>query len=261
MKFIVIPCLLLFLPLSLFAQGWPSEDSDINPVDEARLAALWLSDSLFVPEDLAQEIQNKLALLRKKYSEEIPQVNIKFQFPAPAKTLIVMMKPHALEELKESNYHEWDSLNQANVVDSIVIDSTHYGREPMVRIRFKDYLNPFLTIPEYSNLNGIKYASALPFPGDWSNVYPWFVDGQMAFLVRKAWGDCPAGCLHSRYYYFKCNDDQINFIGEFGTPEGEYKTPDEYRRAFKYPSWWEEIKPAICRYHRLSQDECKAIDG
>lgn len=260
--FVIIISLLLFLTLTISAQGWPRDDADIDPVVEAGLAALWLSDSLFAPEELADEIQNKLALLREQYSEEIPEVNIKFQYPETPTALSLIMEPYALDKLNAGTYHEWDSLNQEFGVKDIVIDTiSYYKLVVLVNLEFEDYLNTYLLSSKYLALAGVRHVRSVDWPGDWSCTYPWFVDGQMVFLIRKAWGDCPAGCMHRRYYYFICNNDQINFIGEFGTPEGEFETPNEYRKAFQYPSWWDEIKPAICRYHRRSQDECEAAGG
>jgi hypothetical protein len=142
------------------------------------------------------------------------------------------MEQQALQELKAGNYHEWDSLNRIYGIDSIIIRNEYFG---WVRLTSKEHINPFVVAFEYSKLRGIEGASANGYGGDWPNTYPWIVDDELVFLVREAWGDCPSGCIHSKFWYFKSNGDQIDFIGG-------------YEPGQELPAWWDEISPALYKY-------------
>jgi hypothetical protein len=239
---IIIVISLVFLSCS---SKNPSDSNEVTLTDEAQLMALWLSDEEFVPRDLALEIQNKLAILREQFSEEIPQVNNEFAYPAEPKIIGIALEADALEELRLGNYHEWDSLNQIYGVDSIKISSLYpYS----VTLKFKRHINTLVVYQQYENLPGIQYAFPNYFGGDWSNIYPWMVEGRLVFLVRRAWGDCPMGCINNIIWYFKYDNTQFVLIG---------KVEDYDEIDIEYPAWWEEIKPAVCKYWFYSTEECE----
>jgi hypothetical protein len=85
-------------------------------------------------------------------------------------------------------------------------------------------------------LDGVRYAEPNGFVGDWSNVYPWRLDEGMSYLWRDAWGDCPAGCINSRFWYFRVTDAGIEYVGTFD----KWVDPE--------PPWWGEAKSAYFRY-------------
>jgi hypothetical protein len=112
-------------------------------------------------------------------------------------------------------------------------------------LKFAGRLNPSLLAQYYGLLDGIVSIDITPIPGDFSNVFPWFVDGKLAFLFRQAWGDCPAGCMYSRFWYFKTEDTAFKFIGEFTASYDSIA-----------PQWWQEIKHAYCKFRSGSSETC-----
>jgi hypothetical protein len=250
LKAIPIICLALFMVIISCSSKNPADGRGANLTEEAELAALWLSDEAFVPKDLAWEIQNKLALMREEYSAEIPEVNTEFKFPAETKSILAEIEPYAMLQVLWGTYHEWDSLNQYYGLDTIIIKDT---LQAYLKLKFKEQINPFVVASSYSDLSGFEYAEANAFDGDGPNIYPWIVDGQLVFLVRYASGDCPPGCMYSKFWYFKTDSTQINLVGEFG-----YDL--EWLENRIYPPWWEEIWPAYCHYRHRNSEDCLSWD-
>lgn len=230
--------LIIALALITCTSKNPANGPEIVLTDEAQLAALWLSDEIHVPENLALEIQNKLELIREQFSDQIPEVNIEFVFPVNPQAVYLTMEDYAFGEVKSGTYHEWDSLNQLYGVDSIYIGSEEFR---WINVIFNDYINPYILAPEYALLPGVKYSNEGISIGDWSNTYPWIIDGELAFLVRYAWGDCPAGCTYSKFWYFKSEGSQMVLAGNFEIDDDFYQNPS-------YPLWWDEIAPAYYKY-------------
>ena len=86
-------------------------------------------------------------------------------------------------------------------------------------------------------LDGVRSAEPNGWSGDNNNVYPWRLDGGgLSYLWREGWGDCPAGCINNRFWYFRVNDGLIDFVGTFQL----HADPE--------PHWWEEAKRAWYHY-------------
>ncbi len=230
--------LIIALALITCTSKNPANGPEIVLTDEAQLAALWLSDEIHVPENLALEIQNKLELIREQFSDQIPEVNIEFVFPALPNRIDLIMEDYAFNEFQAGTYHEWDSLNQLYGVDSISVEIDIFK---LVAVFFKEYTNPFVLAPEYAKIPGVKNAGECGYGGGWSTVYPWFVDSKLVFLVKEAWGDCPAGCIYNNFWYFKTDGNNVELAGSFEIGDDWYKNPI-------YPSWWDEIAPAYYKY-------------
>jgi hypothetical protein len=239
-------CLALLMAILSCSSKNPADGGGANLTEEAELAALWLSDEALVPQELAWDLQNKLALLREKYSAEIPEVNTEFKFPAETKSILAEMDPYAMLQVQWGTYHEWDSLNRFYGLDTIIIKD---ASQAYLKLKFKEQINPFIVASRYSNLPGFEYAEANTLSGDGPNIYPWIVDNRIVFLVREAWGDCPAGCVHSKFWYFKTDSTTINLVGEF-------EFDREWLMNQIYPPWWEEIWPAYCHYRNRNSEDC-----
>jgi hypothetical protein len=240
--------ILIFLVALIFSctSELPTSNGD-NPelTDEAKLAAIWLSDEPFYPVDLAQTLQTKLAELREEYGDAYPNVNVQFRYPAVPKELLFGFTQQAMQEVVSGDYHEWDELNEQYGVSEVIIRNVELG---LAKLVFEDQVNPYFLGDLYETLPGVIYSEPNGLIGDWSNIYPWLVEGQLAFLVREAWGDCPAGCIYSHFWYFKSTSSGIRFIGEFVT--GEPK-----------PGWWPEIEPALCKYIYGEAANCGIYGG
>ncbi len=222
----------------------------VSLTDEAKLAAIWISDEPIYPEDLTLDLQEKLAELRDKYGEEIPEVNINFIYSAVPKQLRVTFYPEVMGEVIYGEYDNWDELNEKYRVSDIIIEE----KFNWAKLVFEDQINPYFLSDLYAGLEGVRYANANGYGGDYPNIYPWIVDGKIAILVRDGWGDCPSGCIYNHFWYFKSGSNSISLIGEFEMDEVWWENP-------VFPSWWIEIEPAYCKYKTGEAGNCGIYGG
>ncbi len=202
--------------------------------EEPALMALWYGDRLIPDRGLYEQFRDALKELRKTFKGSIPEVNIRFKFPSAVSQLMVILSDSAVAEYRAGNYTAWDSLNTLFRLQSIDT-SLFSGSLSVARLTFSCILHPDHLALYYEELPGVDGATANLYGGDWSNLYPWILDGEVTFLARDAWGDCPSGCIENHFFYFKRIDSEFQLIGDwwFWTP---------------VPEWWEEGRAAFCAY-------------
>lgn len=210
------------------------EESD-RAHKEAGLMALWYCDELIASAEIYLKFDTALKFLRNTYADSIPEVNIPFQFPSVVSQILVCLTDSAVQEFRNGTYHQWDSLNTLFRLEqmdtSVYFDITH-----SVKLTFKGQLHPKYLAGYYEQLEGVVWAERNGYMGDWPNIYPWILDGRVTFLVRNAWGDCPAGCIHSHLFYFKETDSGMEYLGD-------------WQNCDPLPWWHEEAKAAFCKYY------------
>ena len=244
--------IIIFFVLALFTLLSCSKDSGTNPNDdedftnafitqEAQLAALWLTNEFTPPEDVAQQIANDLVKIRAEYADSIEIFNVNFLFPYWSGGITVGLTDSAVSAIRAGTYTAWDIVNDS--LNIAYIDTVYlYGR--VAYLNFQYLMNPVKVATHYVNLEGVRYANASSYFGDYSNFYPWYVDGRIAYLFRYGWGDCPAGCIYSHFWYIKNIDGKFEIIGDFSTENHD-----------PFPDWWEEIKLASAMYwYQLTAD-------
>ncbi len=244
LKFILIVITLFFL-VAVLSCGRkttsPDEPTDLELTPrenvEAEEAAIMLSGDLVAPQDLYEVLMEGFGLLREKYADSIPYVNIRFSLPYGPSTIGLMMSDSAGDEIIAGNYFAWDSLNaryKCSTIDTVIFP---WGL--CVSIVFEGRYNVYLLSDNYANLPGVEVAEPGQGRIDRPITYVWFYDvANLAYLVRDAWGDCEAGCACSHFYYFKQQSDDIIFIGDWGP---EY----EDGQLIPPPGWWEEAHTAL----------------
>ena len=234
--------LLILILLPALLSGC-SDDSGTNPdnpsatiSDEAQLAALWLTNEIKPPLAIALQIENDLKRIRTNYADSMPIFNQVFIYPVPPKNISVTLTDSAVSAIRADTFTAWDDLNQSFGINRI---NTNFNgnNKNYVRLYFEEHWNPSRVAPFYYDIEGVRHANpALRF-GDYSNFYPWYVDGEIAYLFREGWGDCPSGCMYNHFWYVKKINGEWTIIGDF---EKEYQKP--------YPDWWDEISEAYWSY-------------
>jgi hypothetical protein len=212
----------------------PHHDANINdtPRDdgEAEEAALWLSGDLVAPQDLYDTIHDDLAAIRGEYRPTIPSAANAFIAPCVVTELIVLPDDETWNKIRNGEPNAVDSLNtvfHATSLDSLVVSRTY------AVIGFKGRLHPERLADIYAAQAGVVNAQPNGRCCDWSNVYPWERDGVMTYLFRNGYGDCPAGCINSDFWYFRRHNGQTEFVGTYSTENDP--SP---------PAWWDEAKVA-----------------
>ncbi|MDH3215490.1 MAG: hypothetical protein OEN01_04255 [Candidatus Krumholzibacteria bacterium] len=202
---------------------------------EAEEAALWLSGELFASEESYQTIAGDLAAVRNEFMPTIPRLDVEFNAPWQVGELLLGLTESGVDAIRNGELAALDSLNveyHLAVMDTSRLDDS----TPFLVLEFMGRLHPQRLAEIYGDLDHIRYAEPNGRWGDWSNVYPWVVDGSRTYLFRYAWGDCPAGCISSRFWYFRVVSSGIEYVGTWEFP------------ADPEPAWWSEARVA---YHRF----------
>jgi hypothetical protein len=191
------------------------------------MMALWLSGDLQAPSHLYSTIVVQLSAIRREFGESTPQVQIGFRPPWVPGMILIKVTDEAKELLRRGEYRELDSLNAA--LGMAEMDTSLLGAINLIDLTFEESFHPERLGDIYEGIPSVIRAGPNHYIGDGPNVYPWGRGSRITYLFREAWGDCPAGCIVSRYWYFECSGGDCSYVGYWGgsTPE---------------PDWWEEAE-------------------
>lgn len=198
--------------------------------EEAELAALWLSQALIAPDTLYDQMVSALDRLRSRYQNEIPLLGTqKFWHWWHGRSLLVQLDADASEQYRQGNFDSFDSLNSLFKGEIAGVDPDYHERFAVFQIRFAGLLNLDSLASYYGKISGVAESRCFyARRGDWPNLYPGLgLDGELTFLLRKAGGDCPAGCTENHFWYFQSEGDSVRLIGDFEEITGEDR-----------PVWW-----------------------
>lgn len=190
------------LIIALFAASAPAADYS-DPLVEAQLIALELSGELTPPADLTQQVLEDLAAIRAAY----PQVaHISYRLPFSPDQIIVGITQQAMQQFQNGQYHALDELNATYGVVEI---ATKFDRFSL-KLKFDRVYNTQLLCQIYSaaNLDGVRYVEPDYTTGDG----PTIVAQPPTYTFIDAWGDCPSGCIHHEYWYFKVEAGQVTLL-------------------------------------------------
>jgi len=246
----ILRIILVFIALSspICCSHNPVSDEGTSPTPksnrEAELIALCLWGGLFPPDDFVERVQNDLAAIRSTYGSEIQAINhITFVPPWVPGELLVGFGDATLKEVANGTYrgndNAWGKLNKQFEAE-IDTSSLKLGGS-FVKLRFKEKLHPCRLIEDFYRqafLPGIKYIQPNYIYGDSPKLYARKTGDRITYLFRNAWGDCPAGCIESEYWYFVADDGaKPVYMGYFAP-----------RKASPEPEWWSEAKQNIEQY-------------
>ena len=203
---------------------------------EAEEAALWLSGELIAPQAVYETIRDDLAAIRGEYLDSIPKLAVPFMAPWVVSEVIVRLTDDAVVRFLAREPNDIDSLNA--VFHATHLDTFRLKGTPprWTLIDFAGRQHPARLGEFYQAQDDVVWGEPNGYIGDWSNVYPWKRGETMTYLFREAWGDCPAGCISSRFWYFRRTAGVTEYVGTFEV----WKDP--------YPDWWDEAKTAFERY-------------
>ena len=219
---------------------------DLTPRDheEAEWAALYLSGEMTASDSLYNHVLSGIYYLLERHADSVPEAKIRFHYPTFKSDLDLAFSDSAKIKIRAGEYHAWDSLNEFYRVTEI--DTVKLMSMFIATIRFAGRLNPSLLCEKYSSLPGVWNVSPSYLPiGDGPLKYPRMKYGQLSFLIRNAWGDCPAGCMSGHYYYFRQSNDGMDFVGDWDPQETE--SP---------PEWWDEAYLAKQEYDQFFNYFC-----
>ena len=75
-----------------------------------------------------------------------------------------------------------------------------------------EHVNIGAAIEAYAAMDGVGYAEQDSHLGDGPDIEASKTSGTWHVIVRQAWGDCPAGCLHQQLSFFTVTDTDVERI-------------------------------------------------
>lgn len=222
-----------------------------QPNPEAFAVALWLSRELKAPTDLYERVLSDLTLIRDKFRDSIPAVDLQFHEPWEPGRLILGFDHENYQLVSDGGYFAWDSLNALFNLAQVDLSMSAFS---IAKLDFDDELNPEFLAEAYRRLPGVRFAVPNRYMGERPMLVPARAnDGRLLYFFRNAWDDCPSGCLYSEYWVLTIIDGRIVYDGYFSD---KTMMPDDLVEAFE-PAWsyyWQgsPVASQIASFSRLT---------
>ena len=187
----------------------------------ARRILQWQSQELFVDEHrldrLARETGTVLGLIRKRYPSMAEVAARK-----PPAALLLKVEGALLDDIAgrwtglnagaplPTGHAAFDALNARLGVQTLEF----WPASGTVFLRLADRVNPRAAVEAFSAIAGIVEAQLDRHFIDGSDIAMRKVNETWHVVIRKAWGDCPSGCIHRETHYFTVNRRHVERIDE-----------------------------------------------
>ena len=109
----------------------------------------------------------------------------------------------------QTGYAEFDSLN-GTLGLSVVVDL--FPSFHTATFYFNEYLNVPAAAAAYAAVEGIEYAEANAYVGDGPDLDALESQERWYVVARRAWGDCPSGCIYDELLFFIVDDAEVEQI-------------------------------------------------
>ena len=207
---------------------------------ESDFMAMWYAGTLEPPADLAGRFKSDLHQIRTELTEADPALDgLFFAHPWQPSRISVAFDSTTAHAIRDSNYHAWDAFNLQYGLTSVSEQAWIEGHLYWFELQFSGLKNPTVLAAAYDGLPGMLWTSAGGRAGGYQhNVLPRVQGDSVFYLLMQGWGDCPSGCMHSRFYYVKGTSDSLTFVGRWPTRDDPFEPK---------PDWW----PATCEHLRL----------
>ena len=87
-----------------------------------------------------------------------------------------------------------------------------YRHTGVLVMRFGGRLNVHAARRAYEKIAGIEYVEPAVYSGDGSDIEAAQSGEIWRIVVRKAWGDCLAGCIYKKLFFFVVKDEDVERI-------------------------------------------------
>ena len=163
----------------------------------------------FLGHSMINEIARVLAVIRSAWPE-MAEVNAR-PIWEPGR-LILRLEPPLFEALSAAlpekgasaplctGHPEFDALNAAVGLRGVEILPFEYTR--VIVIRFDTREHVYSAGASYEKIEGVIYARPESMLGSGSDIEVLRTDGKWYVVFRRAWGDCPSGCIFSELNFF-----------------------------------------------------------
>jgi hypothetical protein len=221
---------------------------------EAEIAAMMLSHEIIAPQWLYERIRADFDSIRVRFGDSLPVRSIKF---------IPLWKPGSigaeiilsvLDDSTTGGRRMFDSLGKVYRMDDI---GTFTGDSVYATLNFVGILNSVCLVDIFSKVPGMRILYSNVYAGDHSEIYIWPNGREFLYFFREAWGDCPAGCIYSKYHYFRSVHSWLQQRFEY---VGSYQR--DYRHSELAPPWYDTAKMArdTTKYWKIWYADSSALD-
>lgn len=231
-----VVCLLLPVAwsVSLNTKAWGAAPAPMvvraespNPpvVSEAALLADRIlareGDELLLDEkrrrELAREIEGVLKRLRYAYPE-VEKISVRAAHQPGV--LLLGVKPglfravaNLLEDKNEpvalrTGNAAFDALNAKLGLRAV----RPYRQTGVLAMHLSERANVGAARRAYKKIAGVEYAESDAHLGDGSDIEAAKAGGVWHIVVRKAWGDCPSGCIYKKLFFFTVKEGQVERV-------------------------------------------------
>ena len=221
----------------------PYDDRPFIENEVAEQMALYYSGELTAPQNLYQTIAYDLQEIAARVGMVDPPIVIpEFRTPWASGEVMVMVDTTECAAMQRGEYHAWDSLNEAvGFTGARYYDVVQSGRR-MTVLSFDRRYHPVHVATMYEELPGIESGYPAWYAGDWPNTYLRQEDGARVYYFRRAWMDCPSGCIGNEWWVVRVTWSTPEFITHRSadTGYGEWESmfrdvQDEYTALGRMP--------------------------
>ena len=199
------------------------------------------SKELFIDEkrrrELAREIEGVLERVRYAHPEiskiyarasHVPGVLLLGVKPDLFKMVAGLLEGKSEPvELRTGN-RAFDALN-ARLGLRAVRPYRHTG---VLVMNLSERLNMEAARRAYTAIEGVEYAESDAYQGDGPDIEAAKSGGVWYVVVRKAWGDCPSGCLYKKMFFFTVKGDEVERIESVRAMESP-----QFRKILETRNW------------------------
>ena len=167
--------------------------------------------------ELTREIEGVLVRLRKAHPEVAEVLVRRLHRPG---VLLLGVKPDLMDAVSRllrgksgpvkirTGYAAFDALNTKLRLRAVRL----FRRTGVLVMRLSERANVQAARRAYMKIAGVEYAEADGHLGDGSDIEASKSGDAWHIVVRKAWGDCPAGCIYKKMFFFIVRDEKIERI-------------------------------------------------
>ena len=167
--------------------------------------------------DLADEIAPVLSQIREAYPA-VADIAVRADYafgelflglePALFEAVMSLLEGQAGPVALRTGNAAFDALNERLGLAAVDV----FPRFETVIFYFNEYLNVPAAAAAYTALEGIEYAEPNIYLGDGPDIDAVKSAGRWYVIVRRAWGDCPAGCIGEELLFFIVDDVEVNQV-------------------------------------------------
>ena len=107
-----------------------------------------------------------------------------------------------------TGHEPFDTLNTESGLAAIEL----FSFMSIAVFHFNKPVHPFISRLQYSSVEGVEHADLNSRLGDGPDVEVSRSQGAWYAVFRRAWGDCPAGCIESELFFFIVEEDEVERI-------------------------------------------------